>query len=49
MAAKGIEQRHRFRLYQSVVLGVTDWPRPQNNAADKSAKAGQSDERGNDS
>ena len=46
-AAKGIEQRHLFLLYQSVVPSVIDYWLSLNNGTDKSAKSGQSAERGN--
>ena len=51
MAAKGIEQRHLFLLHQSVVFSVIDYGRTKlhDNGTDKSAKAGQSAERGNES
>ena len=45
-ATKGIEQRHLLLLYVTVVFSITDLTK---NGTDKSAKAGQSAERGNDS
>ena len=49
MAAKVIEQRHLFLLYQSVVLSVIDYGLGLNDVTDKSATAGQSAKRGNES
>ena len=49
-ATKGIEQRHLLLLYVTVVFSITDYgPGLTKNGTDKSAKAGQSAERGNDS
>ena len=51
LVAKGIEQRHLLLLYQSVVLSATDYRLGLTTMAllTKSAKAGQSAERGNGS
>ena len=46
-AAKDIKQRHLFLLYQSVVPSVIDYGLALNNGTEKSAKSGQSAERGN--
>ena len=48
MAAKGIQQRHLFLLYQRVVLRVIDYGLGLTTMAQKKyVKAGQSAERGN--
>ena len=49
-ATKGTEQRYLLLLYVTVVFSITDYgPGLTKNGTDKSAKAGQSAERGNDS